>query len=61
MKAEATAAIEQQRIAMEEQAKLQEMAQAEQFDRWKAELESATKIRVAEIAAGARMDMEPIA
>jgi hypothetical protein len=61
MKAEATAAIEQQRIAMEEQAKLQEMAQAEQFDRWKAELESATKIRVAEVAAGARMDMEPIA
>ena len=59
MKAEATAAIEQQRIAMEEQAKLQEMAQAEQFDRWKAELDSATKIRVAEIAAGARMEMEP--
>jgi hypothetical protein len=60
MKAEATAAIEQQRIAMEEQAKLQEMAQVEQFDRWKAELESATRIRVAEIAAGARMEMEPV-
>ena len=58
MKAEATAAIEQQRIALGEQAKLQEMAQVEQFDRWKAELDSATKIRVAEIAAGARMEME---
>jgi hypothetical protein len=33
--------------------------QVEQFDRWKAELESATRIRVAEIAAGARQDAGP--
>jgi len=59
MKAEAAFAIDQHRVAMEEQAKLQEMAQAERFDRWKTEMDNATRIRVAEIAAGARPDPEP--
>jgi hypothetical protein len=48
--------IEDQKMQHEMAMKQQELAQKEQFDRWKAELDAATKIMVAQIGAKATLD-----
>jgi multidrug resistance efflux pump len=50
------AQIEDQKMQHEMVMKSQEMASKEQFERWKAELDAATKIMVAQIGAKATMD-----
>lgn len=57
MKAEINAQMETQRQQHETQLAMQELASKEQFDRWKAELETASKIMVARIAANPGMDL----
>ena len=57
MKAEMNAQMETQRQQHETQLAMQELASKEQFDRWKAELETASKIMVARIAANPGMDL----
>ena len=49
--------LEQMRQQHETQMKAQELAQKEQFDRWKAELDAATKIMVARISANPGLDI----
>jgi flagellar biosynthesis GTPase FlhF len=56
MKAQMEAQMESQRQQHEAQLKMQELAAREQFDRWKAELEAATKIMVARIGSDPAMD-----
>jgi DNA repair exonuclease SbcCD ATPase subunit len=51
------AQLEQMRQQHETQMKAQELAQKEQFDRWKAELDAATKIMVARISANPGLDI----
>jgi hypothetical protein len=60
MKAQMEAQMEGQRQQHEAQLKMQEMAAKEQFDRWKTELEAATKVMVARIAANPGMDLPMI-
>lgn len=60
MKAQIETQLEMQRQQHEAQLKLQELAAQEQFDRWKAELEAATKIMVARIGANPGMDIPMI-
>ena len=60
MKAQMNAQLETQRQQHEAQLKMQELAAQEQFDRWKAELEAATKIMVARISANPGMDIPAI-
>ena len=48
--------VEQQRIQMETKQKAQELQMQAMFDRWKAQLDAATKIEVAEITAKAGVD-----
>jgi hypothetical protein len=64
MKLQAEQQIEQQKAEMEaarqqqeQQLKAMEIAQQEQFDRWKAELDAATKILVARIGANPGVDI----
>jgi len=52
MKIQADANLEQ----MRQQMKMQELQSVDQFNRWKAELESSTRIMVAEIGAKAQVD-----
>jgi len=54
--AQMKAQIEDQKMQHEMAMKQQELAQKEQFDRWKAELDAATKIMVAQIGAKATLD-----
>ncbi len=56
MKEQAAAQNEAQRMQHEASMKAQEFQAQEQFDRWKAELDAATKIMVAQIGAKATMD-----
>jgi F0F1-type ATP synthase membrane subunit b/b' len=56
MKQQASAQSEAQRQQHEASMKAQEFQAQEQFDRWKAELDAATKIMVAQIGAKASMD-----
>jgi hypothetical protein len=56
MKMQASAQNEAQRMQHEASMKAQEFQAQEQFDRWKAELDAATKIMVAQIGAKATMD-----
>jgi len=60
MKANLSAQQEGQRMQHEMAMKSQEVAAAEQFDRWKAELEAATKVLVARIGANPGMDIPAI-
>jgi len=60
MKAQMEAQMESQRQQHEAQLKMQELAAKEQFDRWKTELEAATKVMVARIAANPGMDLPMI-
>jgi hypothetical protein len=60
MKAQMEAQMEAQRQQHEAQLKMQELAAQEQFDRWKTELEAATKIMVARISANPGMDIPAI-
>ena len=57
MKAQTSAQLEAQKQQHETQMKAQELQSKEQFDRWKAELEAATKIMVARIGANPGMDL----
>ena len=57
MKAETQQQIEAAKQQHEAQLKMQEMAMREQYDRWKTELDAATKIMVARIAANPGMDL----
>ena len=57
IKAQLNAQMESQRQQHEAQLKMQEMASREQFERWKADLDSATKIMVARIAANPGLDV----
>lgn len=57
MKAQMDAQLESQKQQNEAQLKMQEMAAAEKYDRWKAELEAATKIMVARISANPGADI----
>ena len=50
------AQLDEQKMAHEMQMKANEAAQTEQFNRWKAELDAATKIMVAQISAKASLD-----
>ena len=60
MKAQMEAQMETQRQQHDAQLKMQELAAREQFDRWRTELEAATKIMVARIAANPGMDLPMI-
>jgi hypothetical protein len=60
MKLQMESQLEGQRQQHEAQLKMQEMAAKEQFDRWKTELDAATKIMVARIAANPGMDLPMI-
>lgn len=60
MKAQLEAQLETQRQQHEAQLKMQELAAKEQFDRWKTELDAATKIMVARIGANPGMDLPMI-
>jgi F0F1-type ATP synthase membrane subunit b/b' len=60
MKAQMEAQMESQRQQHDAQLKMQELAAKEQFDRWKTELDAATKIMVARIAANPGMDLPMI-
>jgi hypothetical protein len=60
MKAEIDAQLENQRQQHEISFKMQENASKEQFDKWKAELDAATKIMVARIAANPGIDVAVI-
>ena len=57
MKAQTSAQLEAQKQQHETQMKAQELQSKDQFDRWKAELEAATKIMVARIGANPGMDL----
>jgi hypothetical protein len=57
MKAQMTAQLEQSRQQHEAQLKMQELATKEQFDRWKADLDAATKIMVARISSNPGADI----
>jgi hypothetical protein len=60
MKMQMEAQLETQRQQHEAQLKMQELAAKEQFDRWKTELDAATKIMVARIGANPGMDLPMI-
>jgi len=60
MKLQMESQLEGQRQQHEAQLKMQELAAKEQFDRWKTELDAATKIMVARIAANPGMDLPMI-
>jgi len=60
MKMQMETQLENQRQQNESQLKMQELAAKEQFDRWKSELDAATKIMVARIAANPGMDLPMI-
>jgi hypothetical protein len=60
MKAQIDAQLENQRQQHEVSLKMQEAAAKEQFDKWKAELDAATKIMVARIAANPGIDVAAI-
>ncbi|MFZ9615739.1 MAG: hypothetical protein ACO3AG_03605, partial [Fluviibacter sp.] len=60
MKLQMEAQLETQRQQHEAQLKMQELAAKEQFDRWKTELDAATKIMVARIGANPGMDLPMI-
>jgi hypothetical protein len=60
MKLQMESQLEGQRQQHEAQLKMQELAAKEQFDRWKSELDAATKIMVARIAANPGMDLPMI-
>ena len=60
MKMQMETQLENQRQQNESQLKMQELAAQEQFDRWKSELDAATKIMVARIAANPGMDLPMI-
>ena len=57
MKAQMLAQSEQQRQQFEAQMKMQELAAKEQFERWKADLDAATKIMVARISSNPGADI----
>ena len=57
MKAQFNAELESQRQQHEAHLKMQELASREQFDRWKADLDAATKVMVARIAANPGADI----
>jgi len=57
MKMQMETQLENQRQQNDAQLKMQELAAKEQFDRWKTELDAATKIMVARIAANPGMDL----
>ena len=57
MKAQMSAELERRKQEFEAQMRVQELAQQEQFDRWKAELDAATKIMVARIGANPGADV----
>jgi hypothetical protein len=60
MKSQIEAQLETQRQQHEVNLKMQEAASKEQFDKWKAELDAATKIMVARIAANPGIDVAVI-
>jgi hypothetical protein len=60
MKMQMQAQLETQRQQHDAQLKMQELAAKEQFDRWKTELDAATKIMVARIGANPGMDLPMI-
>ena len=60
MKMQMEAQLETQRQQHDAQFKMQELAAKEQFDRWKTELDAATKIMVARISANPGMDIPMI-
>jgi len=60
MKLQMESQLEGQRQQHEAQLKMQELAAKEQFDRWKTELDAATKIMVARIGANPGMDLPMI-
>ena len=60
MKMQMEAQLETQRQQHDAQLKMQELAAKEQFDRWKTELDAATKIMVARIGANPGMDIPMI-
>jgi hypothetical protein len=60
MKMQMEAQLETQRQQHDAQLKMQELAAKEQFDRWKTELDAATKIMVARISANPGMDIPMI-
>jgi len=60
MKLQMESQLESQRQQHDAQLKMQELAAKEQFDRWRTELEAATKIMVARIAANPGMDLPMI-
>jgi F0F1-type ATP synthase membrane subunit b/b' len=57
MKVQATAQVEQQRQQFDGQMKMQELAAKEQLEKWKAELDAATKIMVARISSNPGIDV----
>ena len=57
MKAQMSTELQRQKQEFDAQMKLRELAQQEEFDRWKAELDAATKIMVARIAANPGSDV----
>jgi hypothetical protein len=57
MKMQMETQLENQRQQHDAQLKMQELAAKEQFDRWKTELDAATKIMVARIGANPGMDL----
>tara|TARA_R110000868_G_scaffold145987_1_gene366569 strand:- start:1434 stop:3734 length:2301 start_codon:yes stop_codon:yes gene_type:complete len=57
MKAQTTAQAEQQRQQFDAQMKMQEFAAKEQLERWKADLDAATKIMVARISSNPGVDV----
>ena len=60
MKAQMDAQMETQRQQHDAQLKMQELAAKEQYERWKTELDAATKIMVARISANPGMDLPMI-
>jgi hypothetical protein len=60
MKMQMETQLENQRQQHDSQLKMQELAAREQFDRWQSELNAATKIMVARIAANPGMDLPMI-
>ena len=57
MKAQMATELQRQKQEFDAQMKLRELAQQEEFDRWKAELDAATKIMVARIGANPGSDV----
>jgi membrane protein involved in colicin uptake len=61
MKAQAAMQVETQKQSHEAQMKANELASKEQFERWKAELEAATKVLIAQIGAKTALDQSSLA